>query len=592
MSHATSWKEPIQCSLKNSTKGKMSHAIIQKNQGLRYHWLASSVIFSLFFVGIGLGASGSARAETLQGALVKAYESNPTLIAARAGQRAIDENVPIQKSAGLPNANVQGNFRENLVIPGNSFSSPGRLVNASGRLTIPIFQGGAVRNGVRSAKEQVKVGRANLRAIEASLFSQVVGVYMDVIRDQAIVRLSRNNVAVLETNLFATRDRFEIGDLTRTDVAQSEARLALAQGQMRSTEAQLIASRENYVRLIGVVPKKLDQPPVLPGLPEDAEKAVADALGSNADIEAATHQIKASKYDVSAARAQRLPTLSTTIEGSYTNFLNSLGGGIPGVDFAQTTRSVQATVGISIPLFQGGRPSAQIRQAQARSSQAIENYVAVERTVIAHTRAAYASWRASEQVIEATEKAVSANALSLEGVRAENSVGTRSILDILNAEQEYLNAQVQLVTARRDSYVAAFTLLAMMGKAEARDLGLDGGVLYDPQVNYRRVKGQIWDWSDDSAPRQRALSTRTIPAADASITESEKLEKKDSEEENSEEENSEEENSEKENGEAVKLGGQEGYEENQQSAVIKEPGKEPSKSVKPSLQAVRNRVEK
>ena len=160
-----------------------------------------------------------------------------------------------------------------------------------------------------------------------------------------------------------------------------------------------------------------------------------------------------------------------------------------------------------------------MRQAQSRSSQAIEQYIEVERGVIAQTRGAYAAWQANERIIAATRQAVSANALSLEGVRAENSVGTRSILDILNAEQEYLNTQVQLVSAQRNSYVAAFSVLAAMGKAEARDLGLEGGALYDPEVNYRRVKGELWDWADDPAPQQVANDTRAVPAANAGVPE-------------------------------------------------------------------------
>src|SRR3546814_569127 len=190
-----------------------------------------------------------------------------------------------------------------------------------------------------------------------------------------------------------------------------------------------------------------------------------------------------------------MPKLSGTVSGSYNNFLNSISSQV--VDAQNTTTSAAAGVTLTLPIFQGGRPSAQVRQAQARTSQAIETYVATERQVIAQTRGAYAAWKANQQIISATEQAVGANALSLEGVRAENSVGTRSILDILNAEQEYLNAQVQLVSAKRNSYVAAFSVLAAMGKAEARDLGIEGGALYDPEANYERVKGQIWDRSEE-----------------------------------------------------------------------------------------------
>ncbi|MBU1825501.1 MAG: TolC family outer membrane protein [Alphaproteobacteria bacterium] len=472
----------------------------------RARWLAGLAVGALTL-------SSAAHAETLQDALAKAYENNPTLTAARAGQRANDENVPIQKSGGLPNVGVGVDYQENLVLPGNSFFSPKRFVSVGGQVSVPIYQGGAVRNAVKAAKFRVEAGQADLRATEASIFAQTVGAYMDVIRDQAIVQLNQKNVAVLRTNLQATSDRFEIGDLTRTDVAQSEARLALAEGDLRTAEANLIASRESYVRLVGEAPVDLEQPPQLPNLPASPDEAVAIALTSNPDIEAANQAVNASRADIGVARASRLPKLSATTSGGYNNNLNSVNDPTS----ENTTKSASAGLSLTIPIFQGGRPSAQVRQAQSRTSQAIENYVEVERSVIAQTRGAYAAWRANEQIIAATQQAVSANGLSLEGVRAENSVGTRSILDILNAEQEYLNTQVQLVSAQRNSYVAAFSVLAAMGKAEARDLGIEGGALYDPEVNYQRVKGQIFDWADDPAPQQQATDTRAVPAATASV---------------------------------------------------------------------------
>ena len=468
--------------------------------------------------GLALGAmmlAPAAQAETLQDALSKAYENNPTLTGARAGQRANDENVPIQKSQGLPQVGAQVDYQENLVLPGNAFFSPKRSVNVGGQVSVPIYQGGAVRNAVKAAKFRVEAGQADLRATEASIFSQTVGAYMDVIRDQAIVQLNQKNVAVLRTNLQASSDRFEIGDLTRTDVAQSQARLALAEGDLRTAESNLISSRESYIRLVGDTPVDLEQPPMLPNLPVTAEEAVAIALNNKPDIDAANQLVSASRADISVARASRLPKLSATTTGGYTNNLSS----IPPANTTSenVTKSAQAGLSLTIPLFQGGRPSAQVRQAQSRTSQAIENYVEVERSVIAQTRGAYAAWQANERIITATQQAVSANGLSLEGVRAENSVGTRSILDILNAEQEYLNTQVQLVSAQRNSYVAAFSVLAAMGKAEARDLGIEGGTLYDPEVNYNRVKGQIWDWADDPAPQQVANDTRAVPAATANV---------------------------------------------------------------------------
>ncbi|QNO29025.1 TolC family outer membrane protein [Sphingopyxis sp. OPL5] len=469
-----------------------------------------------WLAGLAVGAltlASAAHAETLQGALAKAYENNPTLTAARAAQRANDENVPIRRADGLPSAGAGVDYQENLVLPGNAFFSPKRTLSVGGQLTVPIYQGGAVRNAVKAAKFRVEAGQADLRATEASIFAQTVGAYMDVIRDQAIVQLNQKNVSVLRTNLQATSDRFEIGDLTRTDVAQSEARLALAEGDLRTAESNLINSRESYIRLVGEAPVDLEQPPLLPNLPVTAEEAVAIALNSNPDIEAANQLVNASRADIGVARATRLPKLSATTNGGYNNNLNS----VTSATSENVTTSVQAALSLTIPIFQGGRPAAQVRQAQSRSSQAIENYVATERGVIAQTRGAYAAWQANERIIAATQQAVSANGLSLEGVRAENSVGTRSILDILNAEQEYLNTQVQLVSARRNSYVAAFSVLAAMGKAEARDLGIEGGALYDPAVNYERVKGKVFDWDDDPKPQQVATDTRAVPAANANV---------------------------------------------------------------------------
>jgi outer membrane protein len=335
---------------------------------------------------------------------------------------------------------------------------------------------------------------------------------MDVIRDQAIVQLQRANLGVLTTNLEATRDRFQVGDLTRTDVAQSQARLALARSQYQSAQAQLINSREQYIRLVGEPADNLEPPPPLPNLPANPQVAVMTALDNNPGLLAALRQREASRYDVGVARAGRLPKLQAVGTANYVDYLGSLGGG-----FLQTSRTAGAGLQATIPLFQGGLPSAQIRQAQARESQAIEVVTEVERGIVAQTRASYASYQASNEVIVSSQSAVDANTLSLEGVRAENSVGNRTILDILNAEQELLNSQVQLVTARRNSYVAGFSLLAAMGQAEARDLGLDGGALYDPVLNYNRVKNNIWDWNDDPKPAPVATRTVDTPAQTPAI---------------------------------------------------------------------------
>lgn len=461
--------------------------------------------------------SASASADTLRDALVSAYETNPSLTAAREGQKATNEGVPLAKANGRPDVTVQPTYFENIMQDGGSSVTQARGVNINGTVSAPLYAGGGIRNAIRAAENRVEAGFANLRGTESAIFSAVVGAYMDVIRDESIVELNRAQVGVLSVNLEATRDRFEIGDLTRTDVAQSEARLALATSSLESARANLIRSKEIYIQLVGREPGRLEAPPPLPNLPETPDTAVNVALENNPDLISAREGREAASFDRRAANASRLPTVSVFTSPSYSNALNSVSSNIPGFQADNSSFTAQAGVRATIPLYQGGQPAAQIRQAQARLGQAQELEIAAEREVIAQTRASYASWKAAQDVIRASERAVSANELSLEGTRAENSVGNRTILDILNAEQELLNSKVQLVTARRNAYVAGFTLLAAMGRAEARDLGLEGGVLYDPVAEYEKVDNAWNDWASQPDPTTKSTRTVDTPAQKAEI---------------------------------------------------------------------------
>ena len=470
-----------------------------------------------------LAFASAAQADTLREALVAAYNTNPTLEAARANQRANDENVPIQRANGLPSVTSDVNFTEILRPNSNSFFQPERVLTAGADLSVPIYSGGAVRNGIRAAKERVAAGQADLRATESSIFSQTVAAYMDVLRTEALAQLATNQVEVLRVTFESTSDRFQIGDLTRTDVAQAQSRLAVAEGDLRSAYSNLVSARETYILLVGRAPVGLEAPPPLPGLPETVGMAVVTALENNPDLIAAKERAEAAGYDSEVAGSGRLPTLSAFAGYDYQNTLGTIpdipadptdptSGSIPS---DQTATGISAGLTLRIPLFQGGRVAAQQRQAYAAESAALEQIIATERSVIQQTRSAYASWEASNQVIQSSQAAVEAAELSLEGVRAENSIGNRTIIDVLNAEQELLSARANLVTARRNAYVAGFTLLAAMGKAEARDLNLDtGGPLYDPQVNYDRVGGRIWDWDRDPEPSPNSTRTVDIEASD------------------------------------------------------------------------------
>ncbi|WP_395623173.1 TolC family outer membrane protein [Sphingomonas daechungensis] len=452
--------------------------------------------------------AGTASADTLREALVSAYQTNPTLTGQRESLRATDANVAIAKAAGRPTLSATAGINKDLSRSGIlDTGGSGPTLSVGADLSYPLFSGGRVKNSVKAAEKRVEAGRATLRAVEGDVFTQAVASYMDVIRDRATVELNANNVKVLETNLQATNDRFEIGDLTRTDVAQSEARLQLGRSRLALAIGQQTASEARYREVMGHPPGTLAPPPPLPPLPNTEAEAVQIALADNPDLLSVQRQTVAAGYDIRVAEGTRLPSVSAGVSGTYLNNLNGNNGPAPNTG-TQTT----AGVNVSLPLFQGGLPAARIRQSEALRGQLQEQVVGTERAVVSTTRAAFANYHAAQKAIESQTVAVKANELALEGVRAEQSVGTRTVLDVLDAEQELLNSQVLLVTARRDAYVAGFQLLNAMGQAEAQDLGLDGGPLYDPLGNYRRVAGNWSDWARD--PKYVPVATRTVDSSE------------------------------------------------------------------------------
>ncbi|HZF42258.1 MAG TPA: TolC family outer membrane protein [Sphingomonadaceae bacterium] len=445
------------------------------------------------------------KSDTLREALARTYTGNPTIAASRAQVRTLDEGVNVARAQNRLQVSGTGGLNQDLTRTGGG---TGRNLSLGVDVSYPLFNGGRVRNAIRAADTRVEAGRAGLRAVEGDVFTEAVGAYMDVIRDRSVVSLNENQVRVLTTNLEATRDRFEVGDLTRTDIAQSEARLALARSQLATAQGRLTGSEQNYGRVIGTPPDALAPPPPLPVLPGTPDQAVSIALANNPDLVSINAQVRAAGLDVQIQRANRLPTVSAIGSGRATNYL-----GTADEQFAPGASNQQTQTGLGvqarIPIYQGGLVGAQVRQAQSLQSQLLEQGVGLERAIVAQTRSAYATFRAAEDAIRSNEVAVAANTLALEGARLENTVGTRTVLEVLNAEQELLNSQVALVTARRDAYVAGFALLNAMGRAESRDLGLEGGALYDPVANYERVRSRGSDWDQDATPA--ATSTRTVP---------------------------------------------------------------------------------
>ncbi|MCJ7420662.1 TolC family outer membrane protein [Sphingomicrobium astaxanthinifaciens] len=477
--------------------------------------------FGAALVAIACPAAASAQdRESLSEALVDAYRTNPTLTAQREALRGTDAGVALARAGSRPTLSAIAGLDRELSRRG-ALGSQAQDFNLSvgADLSLPLFQGGRVKNDIRAAKARVEAGRATLRAVEGDVFTQAVAAYMDVIRARAVVDLSANQVEVLTTNLEATEDRFEIGDLTRTDVAQSQARLQLAQSRLAGAVGQLAAAEEIYRQVIGDDPGELAPPPPLPPLPETPEQAVRIALVDNADLEAARELAQAAGFDVRVARAARLPTLSAVGSGTYVNALGNAGEDVFGSPFPNDGSVTSVGLTSRIPLYQGGAPAARVAQAQAFAAQRLELLVAAERAVIAEARSAFAAYEAAQRAIEANQVAVEANELALEGARLENSIGTRSVLFVLDAEQELLNARVDLVTAERDAYVAGFRLLNAMGQAEADDLQLDGGALYDPVGAYREVAGRWTDWGDRDLDGPVATSTATPEERPQSVTE-------------------------------------------------------------------------
>jgi len=462
-------------------------------------------------------ATGAAQATTLADALLSAYQGNPTLTGARAQLRATDEQSAIARAGGRPTLGGSASYTQGLQGL-RSQQGYDKSLTAGVQLSVPIYQGGRVRNAIHAADTRVTGGQASLRGTEGQVFVDTVSAYMDVLRDRAIVELNGNNVKVLETNLESSSDQFQAGTLTRTDVAQSQARLEDGRAQLTTARSNLTNSEENYRRVIGQLAGAIDQPPPLPPLPDTADHAEDTAIDNSPDIAAAVAAVKAARFDTQTARASRLPTVSATAGTNYyrySGFANSgLGAGAGteagvgsggGAVFAGTAS--QAGVTLSVPLYQGGLPGAQVRQAQDFESAAIESETATERQVVANVRAAFSTYQASLGVIRSSEEALKANTLAQEGVQAEQSAGLRQVLDVLNAEQEKLQSQVNLVTARHDAYVAGFQLLNAMGLVDYKHLGLNGGALYDPNTDYRHARRAINDWDENPRPQPVAKTT-------------------------------------------------------------------------------------
>lgn len=434
-------------------------------------------------------ASPAAWSQNLNEILAGTYNNNPTLGAARAALRATDEGVPQALSGWRPTVSLSGEVGKlRQDYSPNTASTPSDTITPASvgvNVSQPLYRGGRVEAQTASAEALVQAGRQDLASSERRVLQDNVTAYMDVLRDQAVVDLTRNNEQVLRRQLEATRERFRVGEITRTDVAQAESRLSRATADRISAEGLLISSRATFARITGVQPERLLPPPPLPALPASEEEALAIADKENPELQAAQFRELAARSDVRAASGALLPSVS--LNASLNRASDQTRANLD-VD------SARASINVTVPLYEAGGVYSQTRQRKQvynqRRIQVDEQRRLTRQSVVQ----AWENLNTARSNINARKAQVQASRIALEGVQQEAEVGSRTTLDVLDAEQEYLDAQVAQVRAERDEYVAGFTLYSAVGRLSARNLGLPVE-LYDPAENYNRVR-DLWFGTD------------------------------------------------------------------------------------------------
>jgi outer membrane protein len=425
-------------------------------------------------------AASPASAETLRQALAAAYKFNPRLDAERARLRATDEEVPRAKSGYRPS--VTGSADVGYLRTEIKPSSGANETHPKGygvTATQPIFSGFRTVNAVNAAEATVRAGRESLRIVEQSVLLEAVTAYVDVVRDQAIVRLRENNVNVLTRELRATQDRFAVGEVTRTDVAQAEARRAASVSALDLARANLKTSRATYERVIGHPPSNLEEPRAQDRrLPTSVNEAVAIGSKENPSVVASLYLEQAARHTVDLIWGELLPTVQ--LEADYSKRYD------PSANIDET-EATSVTGRVIVPFYEGGEVRARVRQAKHVHVSRLQEVEQARTENQAIVVSAWSQLIAARAQLESDQVQVTASRTALTGVREEERVGQRTLLDVLNAEQELLNAEVQLATTRRNLVVASYGVLATVGRLTAADMAVTAEV-YDPEVHYHEVR--------------------------------------------------------------------------------------------------------
>ena len=422
-----------------------------------------------------VATSTGAFAETLADAMVMAYQTNPNLKAARANLRRVDENVAQARSGLRPTVSVSGSASRSRNISENINGEPTASLGIN--LNQQLYDAGADRERIESARMGVLAQRQSLISAEQDTLLSVVTEYMNVRRDIDIVALSENNVKVLQKQLRAARDRFDVGEVTRTDVSQTQAQLAAARSNLQLNKANLEASRQAYRNVVGKLPGKLATPPKAPNIPKSVKRAQTIAMARHPRVLNAQFQQQQAERNLAIANLNK----ATNVTGSI------------GVE-RSVTRGESPTDGLSVgvsgskTLYAGGALKSERRAALASLDQAKANVQAQAAATRALVNQAHSQWSALGDVISSDREQVRAAQIAFDGVQEEAKLGARTTLDTLTAEQTLLNARTNLIASARDRYVAAYTVLAQMGMLTTEHIGL-GVEKYNPDVNYSAVNG-------------------------------------------------------------------------------------------------------
>ena len=422
--------------------------------------------------------SSPAMAETIYGALATAYDNNPTLNAQRAASRSVDESVTIAKSGWRPQifASADAGLSRTTTNGVTTKLEP-RGFGVSVQQT--LWDSLKTLNNVNAARSAVLASHEVLRNTEQNVLFDAASAYMNVIRDRAIVGFRSQSVSFLDEQVRSENSRFEVGESTRTDVAQARARQAGSVAQLSAARANLRTSEAVYRQIIGRDPKRLKAgKSILHLVPKSMAGAIQVAELEHPAIRSTQHLVDQAIFNVKSSESDLLPTV--TLDGSVAR----------GYDRAlpnTTTDSASVSATLRVPIYQGGRVSGQVRQNKETLGQRRIEVDASVDNVRAAVVSAYSQLEAARASVSANESQLAAANLALSGAVEERKVGQRTTLDVLNTQQTVIDAQIQLANSRRDLVVASYAVVSAIGRLSAERLGLKVAV-YEPQAHFQAVK--------------------------------------------------------------------------------------------------------